>query len=115
MIERHDRGDHTLVIDRTGRIPRAYRVPKGQSVTTKAKNFAKAATKHVATGRKKATQEQVDERFAVCETCEYLIDDKMECSECGCGIKSVKGPLSKLTWATSSCPKGKWSSLCRSS
>ena len=108
-IERIVKETHTLVIDRTGPRPIAYRVPHGKpepapGVMRKAANFTRAAARHVAAGRPIASQEVIDERFAVCDACDYLDRDKMSCKKCGCGIKNVVGKFSKLTWADSKCP-----------
>jgi hypothetical protein len=97
MKEIRERETYTMIID-------------GSEVTVirKAINFTKAAVKHVRKGRPKATEAQVAERFAICEKCDYLNPDEMTCKKCGCGIKSVVGPFSKLAWADSHCPDGRW-------
>ena len=105
-----------LVVDTTtgkhvlSRITMAefQRLNTGVGPIRKTANFTKAAAKHIAAGRPKATEAQVAERFAICDVCEHLVRDKMECGKCGCGITSVVGPVSKLSWADSKCPAGKW-------
>lgn len=109
------------------RLPTRY-VGKGEPVppkkeprrinpVRKAANFAMAAAKHVAAGRPMATDEQVAERFAICQACPKFIEKGEgvgECSMCGCGIKAVgvEG-LSKLRWATEQCPllKPRWKAI----
>ena len=113
MIERYDKGDHTLVIDRTGPRPIVYREYKKRpakkpGMVRKVRNFTRAAVNHARAGRPKATAEQVAERFAICEQCEYLNREKMQCGKCGCGVKKIVGRFSKLSWADSKCPDGRW-------
>ena len=108
MIERYEKSNHTLVIDRTGPKPVVYRIPKGVPFRKKVTNFTRAAVKHVQAGRPKTSEELIAKRFSICESCQFLNTDKMECLACGCGIKSVRGPFSKLAWADSKCPEKKW-------
>ena len=75
-------------------------------LATKAANFATSAAKHLAAGMPQATEEQVAERFAICETCEHF--DGKACRQCGCPVVRQKKFLSKLSWAGESCPVGKW-------
>jgi hypothetical protein len=84
------------------------------AVGTKLKNFAKAGIKHMTNGRPKATDEQVAERFAICQGCE-LFEAKEEgvgrCNHesCGCSLKRVGIiGLNKLRWADQECPLKKW-------
>jgi hypothetical protein len=78
----------------------------GVSLITKARNFAASATKHLAAGMPQATEEQVAERFAICQGCEHF--DGKACRKCGCPVVREKKFLSKLSWAGESCPVGKW-------
>jgi hypothetical protein len=67
-----------------------------------AKNFVKAAAKHVANGMTDASPELQDARMALCMECPYITDDKARCGQCGCFLAS------KTKWQSSSCPIGKW-------
>jgi hypothetical protein len=78
----------------------------GVSLATKARNFAASVTKHVAAGMPQATEEQVAERFAICQGCEHF--DGAACRKCGCPVVRQRKFLSKLSWAGESCPVGKW-------
>lgn len=69
-------------------------------------NFAASAAKHVAAGMPRATDEQIAERFAICQGCEFLLNQA--CSKCGCPVVRAKQYVSKLSWADSECPVGKW-------
>lgn len=80
--------------------------PPHVSLLTKAKNFAAATVNHVASGMHRCTDEQIEERFAICQGCEYYVDNA--CSKCGCKIARDKAIISKLAWAEQSCPVGKW-------
>jgi hypothetical protein len=87
--------------------PAYPRHPKpGLSLIQKARNFAASAAKHVAAGMPRATDEQVAERFAICQGCEFLSGGA--CSKCGCPVVRQANFVSKLSWANESCPVGKW-------
>lgn len=90
---------------------------KEPSLAVKAKNFAAASAHHAAAGFPQATDEQVAERFAACESCP-LFKPKSGghgvCTHgsCGCSLKAVglEG-RNKLRWADQSCPEGRWKSI----
>lgn len=83
-------------------------LPRGEapSLLAKAKNFAVATAKHVAAGMPMATDEEIRRRHAICTGCEFYKDHA--CLKCGCPINREKKYLSKLSWADSECPVGKW-------
>jgi hypothetical protein len=100
-----ENGD-TITVDETHP---AYPRPKpgdGPSLLQKAKNFATSAAAHVAAGMPRCTQEQIDARFAVCQTCEHF--DGKACRQCGCPVVRERAFVSKLAWAGEKCPVGKW-------
>lgn len=76
------------------------------SLLQKTVNFAASAAKHVAAGMPKATQEQIDARFAICQGCEHF--DGKACRQCGCPVVRESRFVSKLAWAGEKCPVGKW-------
>lgn len=78
----------------------------GVSLPQKAANFAKSAAKHLAAGMPRCTDEQVAERFAICQGCEHF--DGKACRQCGCSVVRERKFVSKLSWANESCPVGKW-------
>jgi hypothetical protein len=69
-------------------------------------NFAASAATHVAAGMPRCTDEQIAERFAICQGCEFLSGGA--CSKCGCPVVREARFVSKLSWANESCPVGKW-------
>ena len=73
---------------------------------TKVKNFAAAAAGHVAAGLPMASDEEIIRRHDICLGCEHLVDNA--CTQCGCPVARVRGYVSKLSWADSECPVGKW-------
>jgi hypothetical protein len=75
-------------------------------LTQRVANFAASAAKHVAAGMPRCTDEQIAERFAICQGCEFLSGGA--CSKCGCPVQRESRYISKLSWATESCPVGKW-------
>lgn len=72
----------------------------------KAKNFAVATAKHVAAGMPTASDEEILDRWKICQGCEFLKNDA--CSKCGCPVSRDRKFVSKLAWADQSCPEGKW-------
>lgn len=76
------------------------------SLLQKAKNFAASAVNHVASGARLAGDEEVAERFAICQTCEHY--DGSACLKCGCPVVRERKFISKLSWANEKCPAGKW-------
>lgn len=76
------------------------------SFIEKVKNFASAASAHVAAGMHMASDEEIIRRHDICLGCEHLQDNA--CTQCGCPISRVRGYVSKLSWADSECPVGKW-------
>lgn len=76
------------------------------TIARKAINFAASAARHVASGMPQASDEEVDRRFAICQTCEHY--DGKACRKCGCHVVRQKKFMSKLSWADEKCPVGKW-------
>jgi len=76
------------------------------SFVDKIKNFAVASAKHVAAGMPMASDEEIIRRHDICLACEFLKDGA--CSKCGCPVVRAKKYVSKLSWADSECPVGKW-------
>jgi len=72
---------------------------------TKAQSLAKALTKWALSGFKVATQEDMEHRLSICESCDQWRPKSnlllSRCKACGCSG-------SKLFLKTSSCPLGKW-------
>ena len=70
------------------------------------KNFAAAAAKHIASGMPMCDDAEIARRHDVCLACEHLKDNA--CQLCGCPVQRAAGYVSKLSWADSECPAGKW-------
>lgn len=120
------RDGYTLVVDTTSGERVVYRVRDGEelpkkeprriepkrTIAQKAKQFAKSAARHVREGMPQATDEQVAERFAICQACPHFTstgDGQGACAKCGCGLKAVGvSGLNKLRWAGESCPVKRW-------
>ena len=122
-----DRGSYTLCIDKLTK--KQTRHPKGTdaggpTAIQKAANFTKAAVKHVATGRKHATLEVIQQRFSVCENCPSKLFAEIESPpkrlqdagtvgtclyrSCGCYIHDTKTFPNKLAWDSEKCPNNHW-------
>ena len=87
----------------------AYPRPRQLSLADKLKNFAKASVKHIAQGMPMASEEEIQRRYAICQTCEFL--KAGACTKCGCPVVREKKFISKLSWADSACPIGKWGAI----
>lgn len=82
------------------------------SFLTKVKNFAVSAANHVAAGMPMAPDAEILRRHDICTTCEFFRDNA--CQKCGCPIVRAKQYVSKLSWADSECPVGKWGKVAPS-
>jgi hypothetical protein len=52
------------------------------------------------------TQDQIDNRLSICETCEFYKNNT--CLKCGCSLSRERNFMNKLYWKDKSCPIGKW-------
>jgi len=43
-------------------------------------------------------------RLQICQECPFFNPENLKCNKCGCFL------MSKTSWASESCPEGKWSS-----
>lgn len=69
-------------------------------------NFTKAASQHALRGSPKCTDDQIQERYNICLSCEHFQNNT--CSKCGCTLMRERAYMNKLAWADQSCPVGKW-------
>lgn len=67
-----------------------------------AKNFLSSAANHVRNGMQNVSDEEKQDRLNICNECPHITEDKSRCGKCGCFLQT------KTTWASSSCPIGKW-------
>ena len=74
-------------------------------------NFRNALAAHIAAGMPTCSQQQIDERFAICESCSLFNGSICRHASCGCNVGRQDKFLNKLAWADQSCPLGKWSAL----
>ena len=76
-------------------------------ILKQARNYAKAVTKHVASGMQTRTDEEVINLLQICETCEKYSDGR--CTVCGCRVSSEKNAFAnKLRMKSQKCPEGRW-------
>lgn len=99
-------GDQITVDETHPDYPRAPKPGAAPSLLQKAKNFAQAAVSHVASGMPRASDEEIERRFAICQGCEFYKDNA--CQKCGCPVNREKKLISKLAWADQKCPVGHW-------
>lgn len=74
--------------------------PQLPSLAQQAMSFAGAAIKHIATGAKSVSQEELDRRLAICNGCDKFVGGR--CSLCGCSCNV------KASWLEQNCPIQKW-------
>lgn len=69
-------------------------------------NFANAMARHIASGLKRCSKKQINERLAICQVCPNLVDN--HCKLCGCACVAENQLMNKLALASEKCPIGKW-------
>lgn len=67
-----------------------------------AKNLIKDVAQHITSGTEKCTEEEIEKRLSICDTCEYLKRESLRCAACGCHLTV------KSKWKSSKCPLSKW-------
>jgi hypothetical protein len=100
-------GDSITVDETHAAYPRAAKPePQGPGLLTKVANFTKSAVSHIAAGAPRASDAEIERRFAICQGCEFY--DGKACTRCGCPVVRESRFVSKLAWANEKCPVGKW-------
>jgi hypothetical protein len=69
-------------------------------------NFATAMARWAGAGMPRRSQLEIEERLAVCQSCEFLRNQ--HCVKCGCACVEKNRLMNKLALATEKCPLGKW-------
>ncbi len=101
-------GDSITVDETHAAYPREPKpATQGPGLLTKALNFTKSAVAHIAAGAPRASDAEIERRFAICQGCEHY--DGSACTKCGCPVVRESRFVSKLAWANEKCPVGKWS------
>lgn len=59
--------------------------------------------------RIKCSQEQIDDRMNICQTCPFFQDNT--CLQCGCALSRDRNYKNKLYFADQACPIGKWGTI----
>ncbi len=72
------------------------------SIIRKIYNYIIALVKRSASGYENTSQRVYWKRISICNYCEHLDKQHMECTVCGCPV------LTKTKWASESCPINKW-------
>jgi len=81
--------------------------PVPPSLVIRGWNFAAAMARWTLAGMPRRTQEEIDERLAICQACDFLQND--HCTKCGCACVESNRLINKLSLSTENCPDGKWS------
>lgn len=69
-------------------------------------NFAWAMARWAGSGFEMRTQDEINERLAICQDCIHLVDN--HCDLCGCACVETNQAMNKLALKTEKCPIGKW-------
>ena len=78
------------------------------SLISKIQTFIKSFIWHAYSGFPKSSQELINERLSICQTCDMFDNISSQCLVCGCNINQQRVFLNKLAWADQKCPKNKW-------
>ena len=70
--------------------------------------FIRSLVSHLIKGSPKSTQNLIDQRFAICNSCESYDQIYHQCVICGCNINKQKIFMNKLAWKDQKCPLNKW-------
>jgi hypothetical protein len=70
--------------------------------------FSKSLLFHIYSGFPKSSQDQINYRFNICNSCEYYDPQLKQCMVCGCNVSTKKRFMNKLAWADQKCPMDKW-------
>ena len=105
-----------IVLEKFPTVKRNCPAIDAPSFSTKLFNFTKASINHAISGFQKASDEVVEERWAICQACELFIlssPGKATCGHdtCGCnlsGLSTEDAAPNKLRWAEQECPLLKW-------
>ena len=73
--------------------------------------FLRSLIWHISLGLPKSSQEVINHRFSICNSCNSFDSTNNQCNECGCGISNKKRFLNKLAWADQQCPLDKWKAV----
>lgn len=74
----------------------------------KIKTFLYSLFWHVYRGFPKSSQDLINYRYNICNTCELFDKEESQCLVCGCNINQKKMFMNKLAWADQKCPESKW-------
>jgi uncharacterized protein (DUF885 family) len=69
-------------------------------------NFATALIRWASSGMQRRSQQEIEERLAICQACPQFIDN--HCRVCGCPCIETNQLMNKLALASEACPLGKW-------
>lgn len=99
MIKNHDGTPNTEIIETTP--------DKLSSVVfDRIKNQHNNSSDLSSNPEDRCSDEQIESRLAICNTCEYYKDDA--CELCGCRIVRENNYMNKLSHKSASCPVNKW-------
>lgn len=87
-------------------LPQILCKGNGPGLLQRAKNFSKAAGKHIQAGGPKRTQEEINQIVIICKSneCGFYSKKRRICThrDCGCNVKR------KAMWKMEKCPEGFW-------
>ena len=72
------------------------------SLFQSSKNFLISTAKHIANNATSTSKKNQKLRLSICRSCDFFQKDSQRCLKCGCYVNI------KTSWASESCPEGKW-------
>lgn len=90
------------------KIMKLYPYIQEDQMIGKIVRFCKSLVWHIWSGFPKCSQDQINSRMSICETCDMYDSKNSQCLICGCNLGRKKIFMNKLAWADQECPVGKW-------
>lgn len=70
--------------------------------------FIQSFILHILRGLPKSSISLIQQRYSICESCEFISKEKNQCLQCGCNISKEQIFMNKLAWHDQKCPLNKW-------
>lgn len=91
--------------DKCACLPRNIDAPQEEPpMKEKIVSFSKSLVAHAGNLFRSVDNPLQKKRLQICSNCEFFNAEKITCNKCGCLL------IVKTSWASESCPEGKWSS-----
>jgi len=83
--------------------------PRTPRLLNRTASWANAVARWVAAKKPTRTDDEVENLFSICESCEVYDKEKRRCKKCGCNVNITgRAVFNKLRMSTENCPLEKW-------